>query len=380
MEITSENHPLTNEGNHLQRRQQQYQHKILYAVQRYRHSGPRHYAPMDMLRLFHNQREAEEAAYHSAKAFYEATNTGANTNTNSSSSSIKTLLLPSSLPSNNPQGSSFGFLASGGLFWVRALRATIITTGVEIETHPVSESQSNSQSHSHNRPFYAIMTEGVIGGTGNPNSRRGMEIGDGRVFGGDATACAIAMGAVARVQQQVNCETTARTNRLRVEAKVVPVGKPPNADRWYSSGVFLKDCWAEEQVMSENFDAAMDDGSSSTTTTTKRQIHFSHSVFDCDQGYVQRSVSQEPDEGSQQSACLFVVDNNENLLVVDCPFEQPVAKRRRLVSVSEESYPSYNTNISINSNSNSNNFDYFGVMADISNGNQHDDDSVVMMQ
>eukprot|EP00537_Pseudo-nitzschia_pungens_P007875 CAMPEP_0172377808 /NCGR_PEP_ID=MMETSP1060-20121228/69102_1 /TAXON_ID=37318 /ORGANISM="Pseudo-nitzschia pungens, Strain cf. cingulata" /LENGTH=375 /DNA_ID=CAMNT_0013105517 /DNA_START=886 /DNA_END=2013 /DNA_ORIENTATION=- len=372
---------ITSNGDHRQQR-----HNLtLYAVQRRWHSGPRNYAPLDMLRLFRTQREAEEAAFHSATAYCEAVNNNNNNNNNQNSgdisnpskSSIKTTILPS-YPTHNPGKSSFGFLAGGSLFWVRALHATVITSGsILADTHS-------------NGPIYAIMTEGVIGGSGNPTAQRGTEICDGRVFGGDATACAIAMEAVKRVQEQANCGTTGAPNRrLRVEAKVVWIGKPPNADRWYSSGAFLKDCWAEEQVIIGEQDAAMDDGNS---LAVKRQINGNNLDSVYGGGYLQ-TVSTELDEGPQQSGNACMVDTNENLLIVDCPFEQPIAKRRRIVSVSEDCYPSAfnNPESAMHTMNNNlqcfgvrNNFNYLGAISDFSNGNHHhheddNDDNVGMM-
>jgi len=286
--------------------------------------------------LFPTQREAEEAAYHSAKAFHEA-------HAKPSSGSLKTLMLPS-YPAHNPQGSSYGFLACGGLFWVRAVRATVATAGGDRSNNTNINSNNNNNTNINNNTnsgmchsaAYAILTEGVIGGTGNRNSRRGTEVCDGRVFGGDATARLIAMEAVARVKNNLTNPS------LRVDAQTVPVGKPVE---WLSSGAFVGD-WPLHAEMG----GVAGNGNGTTPdvpfgTTPKRQIDAGSSPYD---GWG-RSISHEMDKDSGSSSSTTSTatttraantvtwgNGNENLLVVDCPFEEPIAKRRRVVSVTEE--------------------------------------------
>jgi hypothetical protein len=293
----------------------QYQHAMLYVVQKCWHSGPIQHVPVDMLRLFHTQREAEEAAYHSAKAFHEA-------HSKPSSGSLKTLLLPS-YPAHNPQGSSYGFLACGGLFWTRALRATMVAAGSNSNN---INANTGNMCHS---AAYAILTEGVIGGTGNRNSRRGTETCDGRVFGGDATALGIAMEAVARVKANVTNPS------VHVDALTVPVGKPVE---WLSSGAFVGD-WPVQAELGNYSSGGNGNGTTQEVpfgTTPKRQIG-----FDVD-GWG-RSISEEMDDDEdncEDNKTRAVIGGNGNVhetcLVVDCPFEEPVAKRRRVVSVSDE--------------------------------------------
>ena len=121
----------------------------LYVVQRCWHSGPAQYQPMDLMRLFVNQRDAEEAAYHSSHAWCRYHRPEAEPQ-------VKTLLLPS-YPIQSNAGSSYGFIAHGSLFWVRSLTPTILATG-------------KNRFH---QDSYVVVTEGVIGGTGNcvPGSR-----------------------------------------------------------------------------------------------------------------------------------------------------------------------------------------------------------------
>jgi len=247
-------------------------HTILYAVQNCSHPfGGEEYA-RDMLRLFHSQREAEEAAYHSAKHL-------------GGTDSVKTLMLPSVPAALNPRGSSYGFLAHGKLFWVRALQATIVT--------------ANAGDQFCQSAAYAILTGGVIGGTFS--SKRGTEVCDGRVFGGDAAARAIAEQAVQRV--------AASYPSRRVEAKMVAVGKT-TAD-WYSTKAFLRD-WPEQHSHASP---------TTTITTMKRPIDLGRTVS--------QSMSDECD------------NDGDRFVVVDCPFvqkQQPFAKRRRLVSVTEDTF------------------------------------------
>lgn len=236
-------------------------HTILYAVQKCSHPSGGDDA-RDMLRLFHGQREAEEAAYHSAKHL-------------GGTDSVKTLMLPSVPAALNSRGSSYGFLVHGTLFWVRALRATIVT--------------ANSGDRFCHSAAYAILTGGVIGGT---SGKRGTEVCDGRVFGGDAAARAIAEQAVQRV--------AASYPMGRVEARMVAVGKT-TAD-WFSTKAFLRD-WPEQTT-----------SPTTTTITMKRPIDLG------------RTVSQSMSD-----------DCDDRFVVVDCPFEQqPFAKRRRLVSVTDD--------------------------------------------
>ena len=292
-----------------------YQHRLLYVVQKCWHSGPKQHVPVDMLRLFHSQREAEQAAYHSALAFRDV-----QTQSHQTNSGVKTLLLPS-YPAHNPQGSSYGFLACGALFWVRALRMTIVAA-------------ANNEASVCHSAAYAILTEGVIGGTGNRNSRRGTETCDGRVFGGDATARAMANEAVARVRYNLTNPS------LRVETQMVPVGKPVE---WLSSGAFAGDwpvqaeLWTNHSNSNNNtlpFGATpkrqmgLDQGSSwGNSVTSNMDEDFSSSSSNGDSTAI-------ADPGSLISSSRS--QSNEQLLVVDCPFEEPIAKRRRVVSVAED--------------------------------------------
>ena len=328
------------------------QHQLLYVVQKCWHSGPKQHAPVDMLRLFHSQREAEQGAYHSAVAFHKV-----HSIPNSSGDSVKTLLLPS-YPAHNPQGSSYGFFACGALFWVRALRMTIVVAANNTNTNTntnsaTTTSTTNNNNNNNNNPSvchsaaYAILTEGVIGGTGNRNSRRGTEISDGRVFGGDATARAMAMEAVARVRDNTNPNTNNSNSNsnypsLTVETKTVPVGKPAD---WLSTGALVGDWPAHAELWTSNSSSSSSEAVP-FGTTPKRQMGFEQGYNNNNNNWgTSVSMIDEDISSSNNSSCngsMALIgsnsrsNSNEDFLVVDCPFEEPMAKRRRIVSVMDE--------------------------------------------
>jgi hypothetical protein len=241
--------------------------KELFVVQRCWHSGPNQYQPLDYLRLFLSQPEAEEAAYHSAHAWsrYHKPN---------SEASVKTLLLPS-YPAHNTIGTSYGFIAHGSLFWVRSLMATVASDHFE---------------------GYALVTEGVIGGTGNRNSRRGTEVPNGRVFLGDDssnsrfTALQVCHQVIASLPQ--TCNTCVAT---------MPIGKPKDN---YNTGKFLQE-WPP-QVLQPH----LVNNTGSNNNEHKRESHW----LDPQQNY-------SAEEGGT---------------VVECPFETPNPKRRRFCNIQDE--------------------------------------------
>jgi hypothetical protein len=296
---------------------------IMYVVQRCWHSGPKQYNPVDLLRLFHTQREAEEAAFHSAKAF---NNAWVKDSPSKTKSCVKTLMLPS-YPHHNPQGSSYGFLSYGCLFWVRCLRTTIVTAKSQYN-NPFLNTWNKSSNGVCASEAYAILTEGIIGGTGNKNSRRGTETCDGLVFGGDALAYSIAAEAVARVKASL-------TNvHLMVELKTLPIGKPTEFS--YTTGDFLND-WPKEVVLERpptlsNSMMMTYNGGNVTTATNKRQNDHGNNggggdnrlaAFDTWGRTVSGSMTESTSHGNEEE-----IENVDDI-VVDCPFEQPMAKRRR---------------------------------------------------
>ena len=290
-----------------------YETKLMYIVQRCWHSGPQQYQPLDYRRLFHTQREAEEAAYHSAHAWMKAKN-HASGGGGGGNGAIKTLLLPS-YPSQNPQGSSYGFIAKGTLFWVRACVATIV----------VSESSSNGGPGTGTSPgvavpaichtqAYAILTEGVIGGTGNRNSRRGTEIPEGRVFGGDASAHGLVVAEARRIQNEFLQNQCPGTAPVSVTIATLSVGKPSE----YSSEQFLAD-WPEE-VLQAPVSMMDDDGILNQQAQKRPMILDSSSIGPWNTiNYEQTEQYGRLDEG----------------IVVDYPFEMPDSKRRRISPIGQ---------------------------------------------
>eukprot|EP00980_Cylindrotheca_fusiformis_P006127 scaffold1319_cov126-Cylindrotheca_fusiformis.AAC.16 len=219
----------------------------LFVVQRCWHSGPQQYQPLDFLRLFPTQRDAEEAAYHSAHAWSRYHNPN-------KEPSVRTLLLPR-YPAHTSAGSSYGFIAHGSLFWVRSLSALVADKHTE---------------------GYAIVTEGVIGGTGNKNSRRGTEIATGRVFVGNNSRM---------VALQACHDVIASLPQASTYVATVPIGKPS-----YVDGGFLKD-WPP-QVLQPN-------------------------------------LVSNPGLGENKRESYLMEGQDYSAKEVPCPFEEPTAKRRR---------------------------------------------------
>lgn len=161
------------------------------------------------------------------------------------------------------------------------------------------------------------------------------------------------MQAVARVKDSFGLISKSSL-QLQIEALTVPVGKPVE---WLSSGAFVGD-WPLHAGVGNIYGVDMDTdtttatANTTTTTTThnhvpfgttpKRRIEASSGSFDA----WGRSVSRDTDEDFGKSSVVGVIGfhgnqnqngcENENFLVVDCPFEEPIAKRRRVVSVTSE--------------------------------------------
>jgi hypothetical protein len=159
-----------------------------WIVQKCWFDGPSIDPPVDYLRLLTTCREAEEIAYHSAHAFSRGT------------TPVRTLQLKG----------SYAFCVAGKLFWVRNVQATSVS---HMNYCSTSSSTSSSKPTAH-----AVVTDMVIGGTGNRNSRRGSEVLNGRVFVGDGATSGQA--AVAVTQQM--------PWQLQQQTRVTwaPVGKP----------------------------------------------------------------------------------------------------------------------------------------------------------
>ena len=130
-------------------------------VQKCWFDGPHVEPAVDYKALFTNKTQAEKTAYQSAHAHAAQHH-----------SVVRTLLMQS----------GYAFSAAGKLFWVRCVYATpsrsdSLTSIPEIPCHGGAQ---------------VILTNGVIGGTGNANSRRGSEVAHNRIFlGPDGRANAL---------------------------------------------------------------------------------------------------------------------------------------------------------------------------------------------
>lgn len=164
----------------------------LFAIQRCWFSGPHIEPSVDCHRLFTSRREAEEVAYHSAHAYAnQSIQTAQSLGTRQQfNGSVRTTLLPQTSPNGRPS-SSHAFQTCGKLFWVRSLQATIVphvatsqSAGLTYPVHVPTLAAATANQNQTGAPFTSaevIFTENIIGGTGNPNSRRGSEIPQGRV-------------------------------------------------------------------------------------------------------------------------------------------------------------------------------------------------------
>jgi len=279
----------------------------LFVVQRCWHSGPHQYQPMDMMRLFTTQRDAEEAAYHSCHAWcrYQKPHT---------EPQVKTLLLPRYpvATTGNQPGTSYGFVAFGSLFWVRSIT---VTTNHSAATNrmmmmnptfiPENLWEWNAQD------AFCVVTEGVIGGTGNRMSRRGTEISVGRVFVAEPETHTVQMNipvnyhAAREVMRRKAMETchlimAQLGNSVTNSIFTVPLGRPQE----YSSGIFLKD-WPPQVLQPTLVDD--DNNHMMMGYQNKRSSAFSSSDYD-------------------HSFHHPVEDFGEE---VECPFEPPPAAKRR---------------------------------------------------
>ena len=125
-------------------------HQEFFIVQKCWFDGPCIEPPSDYLALFATQSQAEETAYHAAHLHATLRH-----------AVVRTLLLHT----------GYAFSAAGKLFWVRRVYA-----------------RGQSDRNDCSRGAHVILTKGVIGGTGNDNSRRGSEVAHNRVFLGHDSA------------------------------------------------------------------------------------------------------------------------------------------------------------------------------------------------
>lgn len=182
--------------------------KEVFIVQRCWQSGPKEYQPLDYLRIFRSQRDAEEAAYHSAVAW-------SNYHSQADSTEVKAVTLPGS-EITSPSLPSQGFVSHGSLFWVRSAVAHV--AGYKNNYH-------------HHDDAFAIVTDGVIGGRGNQNWlwQRGNEEPTGRIFVGGSLSRSAAL-------QACNSILASGMEKKNTFLVTVPLGKP-----CFDSREFLND-------------------------------------------------------------------------------------------------------------------------------------------
>ena len=202
--------------------------KEYFVVQRCWFSGPEMHQPLDYLRIFETRRDAEDAAYQSAHAWARSKSPH--------SPSVKTLLLPSNPCSPSSKSASYGFISHGSLFWARPLLATHVSDCDFAPSFRPLQQQPNSASWTDvNLKAYAVVTEGVIGGTGNKMSRRGTEVAEGRVFCGTGRAAHI------RALQVCHAVMASVPPHCTTYVACLTIGKPIE----YESAQFLEE-WPPE--------------------------------------------------------------------------------------------------------------------------------------
>ncbi|GKY96465.1 hypothetical protein MPSEU_000606500 [Mayamaea pseudoterrestris] len=157
--------------------------------------GPRFEASKDLPLLFANRALADNVASQSAHAYARQ-------------EPVRTIPLKS-----NGEEVEYAFSTRGKLFWVRRVNALVI------KQLPTGQSFSNASTQAHalaDLQAYCIINYQVIGGTGNPNSRRGSEHREGCVVLARVDSSSLA---VSHLQKQASSES---------EIQVVPIvsGQP----------------------------------------------------------------------------------------------------------------------------------------------------------
>ena len=126
--------------------------KEMFIVQKCWFDGPNVQPPQDYLALFSDRAQAENVSSQSAyihAAHHQAV--------------VRTILLPS----------GYAFSAAGDLFWIRSVHVNDIDVGDSCNWNGILH-----------KGAHVISNRGVIGGTGNVNSRRGSETKENVVFVG----------------------------------------------------------------------------------------------------------------------------------------------------------------------------------------------------
>jgi hypothetical protein len=202
----------------------------LFVIQRCWYSGPHIEPSVDCRRLFTSRREAEEVAYHSAHDYANRSIFASNNVTSPLrphvNAAVKTILLP---PSANAT-SSYAFQTCGKLFWVRSVTATVIPPPPPMCMSPPMMMTVMNQPTATSAVIdkaEVVFTEGIIGGTGNPNSRRGSEATEGHVFVSATNFMAHAKRCAVDVLTQLHM--TMRTD-VNLSVECVPIGKAPHGN------------------------------------------------------------------------------------------------------------------------------------------------------
>jgi hypothetical protein len=239
-----------------------------FVVQKCWFSGPTAVGmdvPTDYLRLLTTQQHAEEIACLSAHAFNNASsnsnssnNSSTPTQTPSTTTPVRTIVLP--------HGGGYAFLAAGKIFWVRRLQATVVSVANVIlnfnNSNYYNHNDENQNQHQHlinidNMTAHAVVTEHVIGGTGNRNSRRGQEVGTGRVFVGDGGASGQAAMVAAQQLGGIAGKDNGNGN-VNIRVTWLPIGMPDeNASNHNHRHAHLQEwpdrhLWVQQQQQNNN--------------------------------------------------------------------------------------------------------------------------------
>jgi hypothetical protein len=188
----------------------------LFIVQKCWFDGPAQHPAVDYPRLFATAADAERVALTSAHLYAAA---GGNNN-GSATRKVRTVPLR--------DGGAYGFSAAGCLFWIRRVRAAVVVgVGGDVDGNAAAAATAGggtiAAAQQQRRPQASrghCLTDahGIVGGTGNPHSRRGTERLDGVVFVGDGAAAAAAAAAAT---------TTTQPSSPLTRVAAWPVGPPP---------------------------------------------------------------------------------------------------------------------------------------------------------
>ena len=156
--------------------------------------GPHFQPSIDLPLLFFNQSAAEQVALQSAQVY-------------SQQHPVRTIL----------NGNDYSFATRGRLFWIRCIEATIVHDQLQ-------PPQTLSTEFSHQQQAYCIMARHVIGGTGNPNSRRGTEHRQG---------CVVVASNKAAAQRHLQSTLSSEHEIVVLPIVEMNVAVTSTDDQWY---------------------------------------------------------------------------------------------------------------------------------------------------